>query len=943
MFSLVVSLLMATADPDEDLADMIVSSAKIESGLCLHVGCGEGNLTLALSKRGRFLVYALEADQTRALKAQELIREQGCYGQAWVEHRPMDTLPLAENLVNLVVVSAAGGRVSDEEIERVLCPGGVAIKVDPDARPPRPEIFIRKPWPKEMDQWTHVRHGPDGNAVSHDLLVGPPERLRWLAGPLQKNNNIVTSNGRIFFGGLAARDAFNGLPLWEHEWAMDPRARQAWYGDRLLLAVDGDRVYSYIRKKATLVAVDAATGETLLKFADARASEQVLIADGMLVTADRSSVRGHDTASGQLLWRYDAVSPRCVIAGDGRLYLIHGDSRKGEAPRLVALDPDTGQAVWERSYEDWFDHVRYATYHDGLIALEVSTFNDDDQAVQLCVVNAEDGRLLWQRNYADHGGAGMAHKNQARGLFADGLLWVLHPGKFVGLDPRSGREIKSLPAAEGSRCFPPIGTNRYLFSGADRMTDLNSGETESPGITKGTCGTFSGFVPANGLIYGSPKHCVCFPMLRGFVALAPAREVGQAARPPDRQVAGPTNSSSAPNLADFVVERGLANAPAARSDSAAYPAPQEWPAYRRDARRSGHLPTSVPLDVSVLWQTELGDWQDSPLSGDWRDNPFVRGPITAPVIADGLCVVVRPDAHEVVALDAISGAPRWRYTANGRVDTPPTLYRGLCLFGTRSGFVTCLRLSDGQRIWRLRAAPVDERIVAFGQIESPWPVAGSVLVSDGVAYFTAGRQYRLDGGVLVFAVEPATGKIRWVTRADQGANIRYGVCSEFDPIDLMVAEDARDDGPGRVSFSRWRFDRASGEMDVDARSGFGYFESAGADSIGVVAPRGHWSYGPRHLPLRTVRRPPVAFRGNEIFGCSDSRSRVFRRDWTAEAVEAFNPIWYSKSKPVDPGTSRNLKVAEGARWFVKLFPEDSAPPRWSWLWIYNFHECHEAV
>ena len=93
MFSLVVSLLMTTAvpDADEDLADMIVSLAKIESGLCLHVGCGEGDLTLALAKRGRFLVYALEADQTRASAAQELIRAQGCYGQAWVECRAFDT------------------------------------------------------------------------------------------------------------------------------------------------------------------------------------------------------------------------------------------------------------------------------------------------------------------------------------------------------------------------------------------------------------------------------------------------------------------------------------------------------------------------------------------------------------------------------------------------------------------------------------------------------------------------------------------------------------------------------------------------------------------------------------------------------------------------------------------------------------------------------------
>jgi len=127
-----------------------------------------------------------------------------------------------------------------------------------------------------------------------------------------------------------------------------------------------------------------------------------------------------------------------------------------------------------------------------------------------------------------------------------------------------------------------------------------------------------------------------------------------------------------------------------------------------------------------------------PIVEDWQDNPFVHGPLTAPVCADGRVFVARPDAHEVVALDAADGHVHWRFVANGRVDTPPTLRQGLCLFGCRSGWVYCLRATDGCLVWRLRAAPRDERIVAHGQLESPWPVPGSVLVVDGVAYFAAG-------------------------------------------------------------------------------------------------------------------------------------------------------------------------------------------------------------
>ena len=104
----------------------------------------------------------------------------------------------------------------------------------------------------------------------------------------------------------------------------------------------------------------------------------------------------------------------------------------------------------------------------------------------------------------------------------------------------------------------------------------------------------------------------------------------------------------------------------------------------------------------------------------------------------GWSIVTRPDAHQVVALDAATGKIRWTFTANGRVDTAPTIHRGLCLFGCKSGWVYCLRADDGPVVWRLRAAPVDERIVAYGQIESPWPVPGSVLVDGQRGLFRRG-------------------------------------------------------------------------------------------------------------------------------------------------------------------------------------------------------------
>jgi hypothetical protein len=48
---------------------------------------------------------------------------------------------------------------------------------------------------------------------------------------------------------------------------------------------------------------------------------------------------------------------------------------------------------------------------------------------------------------------------------------------------------------------------------------------------------------------------------------------------------------------------------------------------------------------------------------------------------------------------------------------------------------------------------------AYEQVESAWPVCGSILVYDNVAYFVAGRNSFLDGGLFLFGLDPRTGRM----------------------------------------------------------------------------------------------------------------------------------------------------------------------------------------
>ena len=225
------------------------------------------------------------------------------------------------------------------------------------------------------------------------------------------------------------------------------------------------------------------------------------------------------------------------------------------------------------------------------------------------------------------------------------------------------------------------------------------------------------------------------------------------------------------------------------------------------------------------------------------------------------------------------------------MDTAPTIHRGLCLFGCKSGWVYCLRADDGRLIWRLRAAPLDERIVAYGQIESPWPVPGSVLVVDDVAYFAAGRQPLADGGILVFAVEPAL-RPRPLGAADgqraatevlrfQRAGVRQLRSAPTrrrrrSHVAMVVRpRDGQDDVPGEgglrpVGHRRLRRDVPAGLL--------------------VLCRRGT---KPRQLAGAAVCRPLAVFRDNTLYGCSQDRRTLLRRDFHLDAGEKFDADWFS--------------------------------------------------
>jgi len=792
----------AAASEEDAPATMILDTADFQGGLIVHVGCGDGELTAALSRDDNCLVHGLDSNPQNVDRARKNIRSAGLYGRVSVEQWDGDYLPYVDNLVNLLVVSEPNG-IPRSELMRVLAPGGVLCVQRGSGWQ-----TTTKPRPDEMDDWTHYLHDASGNAVANDSLVGAPKHLQWVADPLYCRSHeidtsisaLVSAGGRLFYihdegllgitderfpeeWALVARDAFNGVLLWKkpieswgwRQWKEDELKGKDWTSIRgqrtrsplalpRRLVSDGEHVFVTLGYEAPLTVLDAATGEAIRTVDETLGTDEILHIDGTLILSvipppiaagERKSkddsephLMAIEVDTGDILWKkpVDRLLPLSLAAGNGRIFFHDYDE-------LVCLNLMTGDEEWRvpreiRNASLWGTHTTLVSYKDVVLFVSRERFD---------AFSAETGEPLW----SGPGGRGPGVANPPDLFVADGLVWYGSPDnryrtndwlanpsiethfQIKGYDPRSGEPRKTVDVhniitpGHHFRCYRSKATNRYLLwtKRGIEFLDLQSDNHSRHDWLRATCKL--GFMPCNGMIYMPPHQCFCYPgvKLDGFNALVSHRQQVESSGQGNRLRKGPAYGEP------------IATSRRTSAD--------DWPMFRHDVTRSGSTGTMIPTEISEVWEVDLD------------------GHITQPVVAAGKVFVANVDSHSVQALDAKNGAPLWDYTAGGRIDSPPVFHRGLLLFGSADGWVYCLRSSDGELVWRFRAAPEDRRVVSFGQLESVWPVHGSVLVKDDVAYFGAGRSSYLDGGIYVYGLDPDTGEKLYETCLE-GPDPGYG-------------------------------------------------------------------------------------------------------------------------------------------------------------------------
>jgi len=782
----------AGAGPAEEaLAKRILAATGVKGGLIVHIGCGDGKLTAALRVNDSYLVHGLARSDKELESARTHVKSRGLYGKVSICRLDGARLPYVDNLVDLVVAEDPPG-VAIDECLRVLRPLGVAYMKQGGGW-----TKTVKPWPEEIDEWQQYLHDADNNAVARDTVVGPPRHVQWVTGPVWSRSHMsiptvvsmVSSRGRLFTiedtqtpanpflpgrFALVARGAFNGIELWRCDIPVwEPVTRYikdiAIQLQRRLVAV-GERVYCTPGLERPVTAFDAATGEVVKTYRGTEKTQEFAYDRGVLylVVGDRMNSARYNIVKKQASkgTSLGGSDPKAPFDGTGFRGSYAPETRDKEDPvcAIVAVDADTGRELWRtraiHSYTACTLAVRgrYAVYQakSGLFCLDRETggrkwsvdkpiqSRDGTEANTLVLsddtVYAQEGNTLHAYSLADGsakwtGSIANNYEKSADLFLAGGAVWVGGAKQPTSYDMRTGKQLKVIRQRmtgpmPHDRCYRNFITERWYINsktgGADFL-DLATGKEFPNHWVRGTCGM--GVLPANGLLYAPPYSCQCSvgEMIKSFNALYTEKGLDAPGRPVE-------------------VERAarLVKGPAFGAAAAEKAGPDDWPTYRHDGTRGGVTGSKVPSKLTPLWTAELGG----------RPSP--------PVVAAGKVFVADVNAHAVHALGADGGRTVWTYVAGGRVDTPPTYHNGLVIFGSRDGWVHALGATDGALAWRFRDLPA--RLVgAFGQLESAWPVSGSVLVMDGakddVVYFAAGRSSYLDGGIFLYGLDARTGKV----------------------------------------------------------------------------------------------------------------------------------------------------------------------------------------
>jgi len=240
----------------------------------------------------------------------------------------------------------------------------------------------------------------------------------------------------------------------------------------------------------------------------------------------------------------------------------------------------------------------------------------------------------------------------------------------------------------------------------------------------------------------------------------------------------------------------------------------DWPSFRNGPARHGSTSATVdgelqrswtyraPAEPRQAWSSAEGRVIETKLI---RNRAKYDDAIHPVVVGDRVYVGSSVD-HHLHCHDLESGRKLWSFASGGPIRLAPSVDSGRVYFGSDDGYAYCVEAADGKLVWKFRAGPADEWLLARGEMISRWPIRTGVLVDDGVAFFGGGIFPHED--VFLHAVNATDGTKIW---SQDNISVQDAGRNDLSPQGYLLADDKHLYVPSGRSLPA-AFDRHTGEF-----------------------------------------------------------------------------------------------------------------------------------
>ncbi len=552
-------------------AEQILTQSKMRAGYCLDLGCGDGQLAMALAQQSDLQIIAIESDPQLLQQARERLLAANLLGSRVTVLAAADLTDtgLPNYFANLMVSQKALKDGVESlpfgEMQRLLRPyGGISVlgRLDALTRHERGPLA-------GAGQWTHQYSTAGNSTCSTDELVKGPLGLLWFRDiELEMPQRHGRGPGPLFYDGrlysmglneLACVDAYNGRLLWKYPL---PNILKAYDGDELMGTAGTHSNYCiaetglYVRRESHCLQIDRITGELIEQFnaplqPDGQPGTWGFIAcqNGILIgtladpehvvtyryvnrggdmkslLTESRTLFGMDATSGETLWRFDADASvrHNAIAFDGNgVYFIERpvarfDLVKNAKPdyhptgSIVALDARTGKSRWKSVNEIDGTLLALSEKHPVLLmASQPTSFAlASEPGNSVAVFDLKTGEQLW-RKPVTYRSRPMIND---RTIYAQGGAWDLLTGEEQPFNFRRSYGCGVLAGSKHTMVFRSATLGYFDFKHQEKTDNFG-------GIRPGC---WINAIPAGGLVLvpDASAGCVCSYLNQSWFALEP--------------------------------------------------------------------------------------------------------------------------------------------------------------------------------------------------------------------------------------------------------------------------------------------------------------------------------------------------------------------------------------------------------------------------------------